>query len=259
MSVLRKKIELLRFEYIRKPIKKKKIFRLIKNLRPKHTEKELIRVGGSNDGGYLIPNDLENLAACFSPGTGDITNFENDCANLGMKIFMADGSVENPVVNDDRFHFIKKYVGAPGKANFLTLEDWISNSGIESDSDLLLQMDIEGHEYDALNFTSVETLSRFRIIVVEFHGLHSLWDDSFFKEADKSFSKLLKNHFCVHIHPNNCCEIKNVGGFEIPSVAEFTFIRTDRVKDLKKINFMPHKLDEDNTDNESITLPRIWY
>ena len=29
---------------------------------------ELVRLGGNNDGGYLLPNDLEGITACFSPG-----------------------------------------------------------------------------------------------------------------------------------------------------------------------------------------------
>ena len=31
---------------------------LIKALRPVKTKFDLIRIGGNNDGGYLIPNDL---------------------------------------------------------------------------------------------------------------------------------------------------------------------------------------------------------
>ena len=58
---------------------------LIKALRPVQTKIRLIRVGGANDGGYLIPDDLEGIAACFSPGVADITS-----TNLS--------SIETPVI-----------------------------------------------------------------------------------------------------------------------------------------------------------------
>jgi hypothetical protein len=37
-------------------------------INPVITVKELIRIGGDADGGYLVPNDLEDLSGCFSPG-----------------------------------------------------------------------------------------------------------------------------------------------------------------------------------------------
>ena len=49
---------------------------LIKALRPVKTKFDLIRIGGANDGGYLIPDDLEGIAACFSPGVADTASFE---------------------------------------------------------------------------------------------------------------------------------------------------------------------------------------
>jgi len=45
-------------------------------LRPYTTDKELIRLGAEKDGGYLIPNDLAGIEACFSPGVGNEFNFE---------------------------------------------------------------------------------------------------------------------------------------------------------------------------------------
>ena len=36
----------------------------------------LLRIGGDSDGGYLLPDDLENISSCFSPGVSDIFDFE---------------------------------------------------------------------------------------------------------------------------------------------------------------------------------------
>ena len=98
-----------------------------------------------------------------------------------------------------------------------------------------------------------------RIIIIEFHNLHNLWNSEFFKIAESAFTKILQTHTCVHIHPNNFMGIYNLLGVEIPWLAEFTFIRNDRIEKLEYQTQFPHKLDYDNTTNESISLPRNWY
>ena len=37
-------------------------------LRPKKSPYELIRIGGTSDGAYLLPNDLAGVSACFPQG-----------------------------------------------------------------------------------------------------------------------------------------------------------------------------------------------
>ena len=232
---------------------------LIKRLHPQDTDKRLIRIGGNQDGGYLIPDDLEGIEACFSPGVGDKSTFEFECAERGMKIFMADASVEKPGIDHPQFSFQKKYVGASRKKDFITLKDWMESVEIRSDSDLLLQMDIEGFEYEVLNATPDSHLSRFRVIVVEFHGMTNVGLPYFFQRYSKAFEKLLAHHTCVHIHPNNCCGVELVLGLEIPAVAEFTFLRTDRILHEKPVDLFPNPLDVDCVETKSIKLPEVWY
>jgi len=79
---------------INKNVKVDKIIEFIKSIKPFDTGIELIRVGPNYDGGYLIPNDLENIEALFSPGVGDVFEFEKELQAKGIKVFMADSSVE---------------------------------------------------------------------------------------------------------------------------------------------------------------------
>ena len=58
---------------------------------------------------------------------------------------------------------------------------------------------------------------------------------------------------------NNWSGIETRLGIEIPKVAEFTFIRKDRVSSISKAKTFPHKLDFDNTSNAHIALPMCWY
>lgn len=239
---------------------KRDIESLIRKLKPVRTENELIRLGGPVDGGYLVPNDLENIEACFSPGVGTRSTFEKECAEHGMKIFMADASVTRPSIENEKFNFIKKYIGKKTKGDFISLQDWIKQSNIEPSKDLILQMDIEGYEYEVFLNTPQEILERYRMIVVEFHMLTSIEYPYYFQRARKVFDKLLKEHTCVHIHPNNCCGSKIIYGIEVPGVAEFTFYRNDRFVQRNDIENLPHPLDRDNLDNaDSLELAKAWY
>lgn len=238
---------------------KKKLKSLIGQLKPYNTNYELIRLGASRDGGYLVPNDLDNIKACFSAGVGDECSFEFDCANLGMDVYMADASVESPPIKDSRFNFLNKFLDYFDSEKTIKLKSWLDINGIRKGNDCILQMDIEGDEYKVLGSITQKQLSNFRIIIIEFHHLNKLSDSSFFKELNSVFQEILKNHICVHIHPNNCCGIQVIEGIEIPRVAEFTFIRKDRVQTIRGANRFPHPLDCDNVKKPSISLPKIWY
>ena len=223
-------------------------------LHPLKTDKPLIRVGASRDGGYLIPDDLDNIYACFSPGVDNVSDFENECAKRGMRVFLADASVDAPAVKNDLFHFRKSYIGEKSEGSYISMNDWITESIGGQDCDLIMQMDIEGHEYKALNAMSDENLKRFRIIVIEFHGLNFLREYKV-----NAFKKILKTHSCVHIHPNNCEPITRIRNLEIPNLMEFTFLRNDRIKSREYQNQFPHLLDSNNVNSESVILPKCWF
>jgi len=235
------------------------IKRLIQSLSPINAGYELIRLGPLGDGGYLVPKDLDGIEALFSPGVCQVSDFERDCAFLGMQVFMADKSVDGPAVQHDFFHFIKKYVGAIKNQDFITVDDWVSAAIPNSSSDLLLQMDIEGYEYEVFLALSDALMSRFRIIVVEFHDLDQLWGRPFFGLASRAFEKILQTHSCVHIHPNNACMPLKKSGLIIPPTMEFTFIRNDRILNPSLALAFPHPLDVDNANNPHFPLPGCWY
>lgn len=244
---------------IERSVNKKSVVSLIEKLHPYCTDKELIRFGANGDGGYLVPNDFEGINACFSPGVGAFSSFEEDCVKHGMQVFLADKSVDAPATKNDQFHFIKKFIGTVNNNDFITIDKWVSTCLEEKKSDLLLQMDIEKHEYLSLINMSDTLLNRFRILVIEFHYLHKLWNKEFFDMASAAFEKILQNHTCVHIHANNYCGIVKSKGVEIPKVAEFTFIRNDRIKTKTPQTNFPHPLDFDNINDNVVVLPKSWY
>jgi len=243
-----------------KLIDKNQIISLIQKLHPFSTDKNLIRFGPAGDGGYLIPDDIDGIEACFSPGVGELSGFEADCIKSGMKVFLADKSVNSPGEKNKHFNFIQKFISPITNKDFVTMGDWVNSSLQNKDSDLLLQMDIEGFEYSTIINMPSGLLNRFRIIIIEFHSLNKLWGNEFYNLASQVFEKLLQNHTCVHIHPNNYRDTIKLKGIEIPKLAEFTFYRNDRINKKDYQTKFPHPLDYDNVGaNKTIVLPKIWY
>lgn len=244
---------------ISKTTDKSKLLDFFSSIKPIKTNHNLIRLGGETDGGYLIPDDIENINFCFSPGVSEVANFENDLTKKGIKCFLADYSINRPPIENNLFDFEKKYLGNKNNDVYMTLERWV-NSKAPNDNDLILQMDIEGSEYSVIYDTSNEILKKFRILVIEFHSLDLLLNKMGFELIDLTFSKLLKNFEIVHIHPNNWCKPIKFSDIFIPPFMEFTFLRKDRISHKKKnINF-PHELDRPNVQkNDDFVLPKCWY
>lgn len=178
---------------------------------------------------------------------------------MGFKVFMADPSVEQPAEEDPSFHFTKKYIGCMDSVEMMTLDTWVTSSlPMVPERDLMLQMDIEGAEYESIIAMSKNLLQRFRMIAVEFHALDQLWSQPFFTLASRAFAKLLQSHTCVHIHPNNCCGAYELDGIVVPRVCEFTFLRNDRGVLPDFVESLPHELDENNTENPTLLLDPMW-
>ena len=238
----------------------KDLERFIEKLRPKPVGKKLIRIGGEGDGGYLLPNDLSGIDTCFSPGVDETSTFEEELADsYDIRTFMVDYSVEKPAIENRLFHFDKKFLGNKNDKKFIRLEDWVTANSKES-SDLLLQMDIEGAEYEVIIDTPREIFKKFRIMAIEFHFLDIIFNKNAFKLVEAVFDKLSNDFTVVHIHPNNSRPIINKGPIGIPELLEFTFLRNDRVLESdEKLNF-PHALDEQCAPHRpSRHLPKCWW
>ena len=238
-----------------------KVQQILKLIKPQKINIEHVRIGSNNDGGYIVPNDFEDIKFCFSPGVGQILSFEKDLAKKNIKSFLADYSVNIKFDNESLLNFEKKFLGPTTHNNYISLKDWMMTKiNYEKETELILQMDIEGDEYEVLHSVEVETLKKFRIILIEFHNLHYLFEDFHHNKMVKIFNKLCEFFICTHIHPNNDVDfIFNSKTISIPPVMEFTFLRKDRAKILNDNPVIPNKLDQPNNPNKkNITLPKCW-
>lgn len=245
-----------------KPAFEEDILNAINLLIPKACSHELIRIGGNGDGAYLVPDDLEHIDACFSPGVSDLTKFEQELADrFSIHSYMCDASTNEDRLQLDKtyHHFMPFWLGSYDGENTLTLDCWVANSEHAESRDLLLQMDIEGSEFASLIAASDSTLSRFRVAVIEFHWLWRIQSSRFLNTRFLPTLQKLSKHFdCVHAHGNNCCGTTSIAGFGIPNVIELTYLRKNCNKSLHP-PLIPHPLDVVNvSSNPPLVLGRPW-
>lgn len=238
---------------------RKDVLALATRMHPMDCGKPFIRIGGNTDGGYLVPDDLGGIEYCFSPGVGSSSSFEAELAQRGIKSFLADGSIDSCPLAGAIWD--KKFLGAEDNDRFFTLDSWRQKYLANYNGDLLLQMDIEGFEYEVIRSAPASLLAQFRIIVAEFHFLDRIFDSFVFDMIIKpSLDKLLAQFHVVHIHPNNCLGITKTTGIHVPRVMEVTFYNKQRVQATKARTDFPHPLDRDNVPNRpTLPLPRMWY
>ena len=224
----------------------------------------LIRIGGEGDGGYVLPDDLDGIRHCFSPGVDVTARFEDEIAGThGIRSFMADASVARAPLDNPLFEFDAKFLGAHRDETFITLGDWVTDKlGDTPDDDMLLQMDIEGGEFDVLIESASALLRRFRIMVIEFHSMERIFERHSLPLIRAMLAKLHRDFAVVHMHANNCCGIAHCRDIGIPPVFEITYLRRDRLPEGAATGglALPHPLDRDNVATmPPITMPEMWW
>ena len=219
----------------------------------------MIRLGADGDGGYVVPDDLEGLAACFSPGVSTVADFELAMAERGVPSFMADASVEAPPADHPLFDFEPTFVGTEDAPGWTTLDSWMRRKGPQS-GDLLLQMDIEGAEWPVLRAADRALLLRFRLIVLELHDVHQVFVRSRMDEVELVLQKLFADFEMVHLHANNNLQPVRRHGYQIPPVLEMTLLRKDRIRERTPVAELPHPLDvRNNAFVPELVLAPYWY
>lgn len=217
------------------PIDLHKIF---KKLWPVDTGHKLIYCGGL----YIFPEGVGEIDAVFSPGVGTSSEFELQFAKKGVSCYLADASVDGPAVQHDNFNFIKKFIGSDGGENYIRLNDWVNNN-YPLGSSAVLQMDIEGAEFESILSTSQDILSKFKVIVIEIHKLNFMTSQEGCILGGLFFSHLLQNFHVRHFHTNNYIRPFGFGQFKFPSDIELVLIRRDLCHVVSPVNTLPHHLD----------------
>ena len=235
---------------------------LIEACRPVATDVPLVRVGPDADGGYLVPDDLEGVRLCLSPGVDDKIAFELDLAARGVPSALADHSISGLPLEHPMLSFEPLRVGALDAPGRTSLDGWVARVAPPRSGeapDLLLQMDIEGAEYPALLAASSETLERFRVVVVELHHLDRLFDPVALDLLEACLERLLALFDVVHLHPNNALPVYRVDDLVVPQALEMTLYRKGRGGRGGTAPSLPHPLDRDcEPGRPTLALAPCW-
>ena len=127
--------------------------------------------------------------------------------------------------------------------------------------DYILQMDIEGAEYETILAADRNALNRFRIIVMEVHHVEAWFNNPIaWNTMHTFFEKLLADFNVVHLHPNNNCPFIEADGILLPTTFEMTLLRKDRAIPEGYCDQFPHPLDQPNVlDKPDRPLPPTMY
>ena len=137
------------------------------------------------------------------------------------------------------------------------MDTWINNS---ENHNKLLQMDIEGYEYEAINSISESNLRKIKIMVIEFHHFEQILTKMGYLLVKNVFQKILKYFEVAHIHPNNCCGTYKIKEMVIPSTLEITFLNKELTLKKEKIESIQNELDFKNIEHKpDIFLDKNWY
>ena len=233
----------------------------LKDFQPFNYDK-LVRRGSTNDGGYLIPEDI-SANFLISLGLGDDWKFELDLVrnkhvskfitfdhtvtllNLFIitlnrkrkfKAFIYRAIVLIRYFRDFTFlrkqHVKRKITEYGSIKNFreINLNEIFKEFVIDLEFTIILKIDIEGSEFDIIEQV-VESSSQIRVLIIEFHDILEQ------KDKFKASLQLLKSKFSlIHTHMNNYGEINE---FSIPNVCEFTFINHDIYVEQGKVSGLP--------------------
>lgn len=236
---------------------------LIYRLHPiKLKNTKMVRIGNpSGDGGYLVPDILNDIKYVFSLGVGNETSFEEDMIKKNIKCFSADFSVNKPKIKSMNFEFTKKFVKSYNSNYSLRFDDW-KNTYLGDDyvSNILLQIDIEGDEYSVIPTIDGKTMLQTKIMIVEFHHLTRILDHKYQKYIISCFERILEYFSPVHLHVNNSSNVLVNSDYEIPHLLEATFVNKNCVSNYEYVKEFPSLLDRPCVrDKKEIVLPKSWF
>lgn len=187
---------------------------------------EKVRIGGATDGGYaMLDPGVGGVAYSF--GISDQSPWDLEMARRGFDVFQFDGTISEPPDVHPKLHFQKFNISSPSKVTKASkcLEQLFSELGHSDCDDIILQMDIEGSEWDVFDEASAAQLRKFKQIIIEWHDL---FPDR--PELDRYLAileKVTRTHKPVHVHLNNfgCPALFNDGLLFYSPIFEVSYAR----------------------------------
>lgn len=206
-----------------------------------------IRMGNENDGGYVFIDDFADVATVISCGIYNDVTFDVACADMGKAVIQFDHTVDGPPVKHPKFTFRKQAIDAldriPGSVKLWDIVREYSRPG---KPDLLLKIDIEGHEWATFANFPAEDLKRVRQISIELHSTSRLIEPEFYELYFRALKNINASFFAAHLHANNFQGMVNLMGVPVAEVFEVTFVNRELYRPAGNQHGAPTALDNPN-------------
>jgi hypothetical protein len=188
----------------------------------------LIRIGSTNDGGYVIQTPCNKETKVISLGIADNMDFELELVDSGhaQEVYCFDGSIPELPVSRSNIFFENKFVRTSSGSDSLTLSEILGR--INSD-ELILKIDIEGDEWSVLGDIDENELRKFSQIIGEFHDLASSTNEVQANNKINLLNKLHRHFYLVNAHPNNWSRFRIIQGVPLIDVVELSFINKNQI------------------------------
>ncbi len=214
-------------------------------LRPYVTDAELIRVGDAGDGGYVMIEAFDAVGA-ISIGIGGNVSWDVDVATRGLPIGMFDPTIAAApaAVPGGTFHRIGLGTPAQATASGLALEPLsrlLELAAAPAAGDLILKIDVEGAEWDAL--ADVDDFARYPQVVLELHDMGRLSAADSATNVLHLLRAIHTTHLPVHVHANNEAGLAAFGAYWLPEVLEVSYVRRDLARNARPADTLDTRLD----------------
>ena len=184
--------------------------------------KKRILVGNKADGCYVLLDDFKDIKYAYSFGISTMVQFDNELTKRDIDVYMYDHTINGLPYNNTKFHWKKKGIAGKGEITqkLDTLENYINENGHKDEKNMILKIDTEGAEWNALIDISEDVLNQFKYILIEFH-FNNL------KKGDIYYQVLKKLHKTHQVFYHRCAMRRvmvQFGNNDICSAIELSYV-----------------------------------
>lgn len=218
---------------------------------------ELKRIGGNNDGAYVMLDDFSDSKIAYSFGIDDNIEWDKCIADRGIDVYCYDHTIERLPNENARLHFNKIGIAGTDKIEekLLSMQSILERNHHDGMKNVILKMDVEGAEWEFLNSVSSDLLNCFSQMTFELHNVYG-W--SHHKQVLAALRKLNKTHQAVWIHGNNASPVDNIKDLDIPYLLEITWVNKNKYSFSEVIYNCPIDIDQPNCVGISEIILKNW-
>ena len=190
---------------------------------------------GKLDSGYVLLDDLKDIKIAYSFGINGRIDFDKDLADRNIDVYMYDQKIKSPPYKNNRFHWKKIGLGGKSDKNNLLkpLDELIKENGHSSEKNMILKINSELFDWDALKDLPENNLKQFKYITLELY----------FKNNAKLYydvlKKLNKTHQVFYLSCHNGAKIITFGDNRVCEILDVSYIIRENNTFIKDSSIYP--------------------